>query len=71
MMNYAGVNQGVGQDYTNDVLQKMLDFQAGKLQYGLDEKIVQHGKTVGRKDMPILIFGRKLIKVPYSRTNII
>ena len=38
MMNYAGVNQGVGQDYTDDVLQKMLDFQAGKLQYGLDEK---------------------------------
>lgn len=38
MMNYAGINQGVGPDYTDDVLQKMLDFQAGKLQYGLDAK---------------------------------
>ncbi len=38
MMNYAGTNQGVGRDYTDETMQKMLDFQAGKLQYGLDER---------------------------------
>lgn len=35
-MNEAARHQGVNPDYTDEVMQKMLDFQAGKLQYGLD-----------------------------------
>ena len=36
MMNEAARNQGVNPDYTDEVMQKMLDYQSGKLQYGLD-----------------------------------
>lgn len=36
MMNEASRNQGVNPDYTDEVLQKMLDYQAGILQHGLD-----------------------------------
>jgi TonB-linked SusC/RagA family outer membrane protein len=36
MMNEAARNQGVNPDYTDEVMQKMLDYQAGVLQYGLD-----------------------------------
>jgi TonB-linked SusC/RagA family outer membrane protein len=36
MMNEASRHQGVAASYTDEVMQKMLDFQAGKLQYGLD-----------------------------------
>jgi TonB-linked SusC/RagA family outer membrane protein len=36
MMNEAARHQGVNPDYTDEVMQKMLDYQAGKLQYGLD-----------------------------------
>lgn len=36
MMNEAARNQGVNPDYTDEVMQKMLDYQAGILQYGLD-----------------------------------
>lgn len=38
MMNEAARHQGVNPDYTTEVMQKMLDFQAGKLQYGLDAR---------------------------------
>ena len=38
MSNYASLNQGVNPDFTDETLQKMLDFQAGKLQYGIDAK---------------------------------
>ena len=38
MMNEAARNQGVNPDYTDEVLQKMLDYQAGRLREnnGLD-----------------------------------
>lgn len=38
MMNEAARNQGVNPDYTDEVMQKMLDYQSGLLQYGLDPK---------------------------------
>lgn len=38
MMNEASDNLGVSHTYSDELMQKMLDFQSGKLQYGLDAK---------------------------------
>ncbi len=38
MMNEASDNLGVGHTYSDELMQKMLDFQSGRLKYGLDAK---------------------------------
>lgn len=72
MMNYADANRGIKGAYTDETMRKMVDFRMESLRMersGWMLRVRQHGKTVGRWDMPIRISGMLCTKTMYSRRN--